>query len=60
VQLVEVFVSPGVELGVEQRRGRAVAFSGRDKLAGATAPPPWSGISSCKEIEREGPRCKCQ
>jgi hypothetical protein len=39
VQLVEGFVSLGVELGVEQRRGRAVAFSGRDKLAGATAPP---------------------
>jgi hypothetical protein len=29
-----------------------VAFSGRYKLAGATAPPPWSRISTCEETEK--------
>jgi hypothetical protein len=47
-------VSPRVELGVEQWRGIVVAFSGRSWLAGATAPPPWSGISSCEEKEKGG------
>jgi hypothetical protein len=47
-------VSPRVELGVEQRRGIVVVFSGRSWLAGATAPPPWSGISSCEETEKGG------
>jgi hypothetical protein len=32
-------VSPRVELGVKQRRGLVVVFSGRYRLAGATAPP---------------------
>jgi hypothetical protein len=32
-------VSPRVELGVEQRSGIVIEFSGRSKLAGATAPP---------------------
>jgi hypothetical protein len=47
-------VSPRVELGIEQRRSIDVAFSGRSWLAGATAPLPWSGISSCEEIEKGG------
>jgi hypothetical protein len=47
-------VSPRVELGVEQRRGIVVAFSGRSWLAGATASPPWSGISSCEETKKGG------
>jgi hypothetical protein len=38
VQLVEGFLSPGLELGVKQIRSLAVAFSGQGKLAGATAP----------------------
>jgi hypothetical protein len=42
-------VSARVELGVEQRRGIVIAFSGRSWLAGASAPLPWSGISSCEE-----------
>jgi hypothetical protein len=36
-------VSLRVELGVEQRRGLVVAFSGRYKLAGATAPSSMVG-----------------
>jgi hypothetical protein len=47
-------VSPRVELGVEQWRGIVVAFSGRSWLAGDTAPPPWSGISSSEETEKGG------
>jgi hypothetical protein len=54
VQLVEGFVSPGVELGVEQRRGRAVAFSGRDKLAGATAPPSMVGGLTLRRNRKGG------
>jgi hypothetical protein len=42
-QLSEKLVSPRVELGVEQRRGIVVAFSGRYRLAGATAPPSTVG-----------------
>jgi hypothetical protein len=47
-------VSPRVELGVGQRRSIVVAFSGRSWLVGVTAPPPWSGILGCEEIERGG------
>jgi hypothetical protein len=47
-------VSPRVELGFEQQRGIVVAFSDRSWLAGATAPPPWSGISSCEETKKGG------
>jgi hypothetical protein len=43
VQLVEGFLSSGLELGVEQRRSPAVAFSSLGKLAGATAPPSTIG-----------------
>ena len=39
MQLVEGLVSPRVELGVSRTRGPVFAFSGRYKLAGATAPP---------------------
>jgi hypothetical protein len=34
VQLVGELVSPGVELGVKQRRGLAVVFSGQYEFAG--------------------------
>jgi hypothetical protein len=54
LQLSEGLVSPRVELGVEQWRGIVVAFSGRSWLAGATALPLWSGISSCEETEKGG------
>ena len=47
-------MSPRVELGVGQRRSIVVAFSGRSWLVGVTAPPPWSGILGCEEIERGG------
>jgi hypothetical protein len=47
-------VSPRVELGVELWRGIVVAFSGRSWLTGATALPPWLGISSSEETEKGG------
>jgi hypothetical protein len=47
-------VSSRVELGIKQRRSIVVVFFGRSWLAGATASPPWSGISCCEETEKGG------
>jgi hypothetical protein len=54
VQLVEGFLSPGLELGVEQIRSLAVAFSGQGKLAGATAPPSMVGDLNLRRNRKGG------
>jgi hypothetical protein len=43
-----------VELGVEQRRSIAVAFSGRYELAGATAPPSTIGDLTLRRNRKGG------
>jgi hypothetical protein len=47
-------VSPRVELGVEQRRGLVVAFSGRYKLTRATAPPSMVGDLTLRRNRKGG------
>jgi hypothetical protein len=47
-------VSPRVELGVEQRRGRVIAFSGRYRLARATAPPSMVGDLALRRNRKGG------
>jgi hypothetical protein len=47
-------VSPRVELGVEQQRGLVVAFSGRYKLAGATAPSSVVGDLTLQRNKKGG------
>jgi hypothetical protein len=54
VQLVEGFLSPGLELGVKQRRSPAVAFSGRGKLAGTAAPPSTVGDLTLQKNRKGG------
>jgi hypothetical protein len=54
-------VSLGVEIGVNRVRALVVAHPGWYKLAGGRAHRRLtSGTWVCKEIEREGPWCKCQ
>jgi hypothetical protein len=43
-----------VELGVSRARGPIFMYPGQYRIAGATAPPPWSGISTCEETEKGG------
>jgi hypothetical protein len=52
VQLVEGFLSPGLELGVKQRWSIALAFSGQGMLAGATAPPSKVGDFNWRRIRK--------
>jgi hypothetical protein len=54
VQLVEEFLSLGLELGVKQRRSTAVTFSGRGKLAGAAAPPSTVGDLTLRRNRKGG------
>jgi hypothetical protein len=54
VQLVEGFLSPGLELGVKQRRSPAVAFSGQGKLAGTAAPPSTVGDLTLRKNRKGG------
>jgi hypothetical protein len=54
VQLVEEFLSSGLELGVEQRRSLAIAFSCQGKLTGATAPLSMVGDLNLRRNRKGG------
>jgi hypothetical protein len=54
VQLVEGFLLPGLELGVEQIRSLAVVFSSQGKLAGATPPPSMIGDLNLRRNRKGG------
>jgi hypothetical protein len=55
VQLVEGLGSPGLELGVEQRRSLAIAFSGQYKFAGGVLVIVHRrGLGAVKKYNSEG------
>jgi hypothetical protein len=54
VQLVEGFLSPGLEFGVKQRRSPVVAFFGQGKLTGAAALPSTVGDLTLQRNRKGG------
>jgi hypothetical protein len=54
MQLVEGFLSSGLELGVKQRKSLAIAFSDQGKLVGATAPPSMVGDLNSRRNRESG------